>query len=96
MGAPQRFRQRYIAFRAEGSSEEDLKENLFNLGQELDYPHPPKLVRFNPELHEGLILCCHLQVDRLKGELKDLEIADIEVLGVSGTIKKARQKFLTT
>lgn len=95
MGAPQKFRQRYIAFRAEDCSEEDLKGVLFNLGRELDYSHSLKLVGFDSEVCEGLILCGHLQVDRLKKELEGLGEVNIEVLGVSGTIKKVRQKFLS-
>ncbi len=96
MGAPQKFRQRYIAFRGNGCSEEELRETLFNLGRELDYSHPPRLVRFDSDTCEGLILCGHLQVGLLKERLKDLEKIEIDILGVSGTIKKARQKFLST
>ena len=47
------------------------------------------------EKAEGLIKCNNDQVDRLKSELDDQDSPIFTIMGVSGTIKTARQKFLS-
>lgn len=96
MGAPQKYRQRYIAFEIEESfSRGDLINIISELGQELNYSPSPWLVLYDSEKGEGLMRCGHFQVDELKGELKKIKNPDFKIKGVSGTIKKAREKFLS-
>ncbi len=97
MGAPQKYRQRYIAFEIdEGLSRGELINIISNLGQKLDFYPPPWLVSYESEKREGLVRAGHLQVDELKEELKKVKNPDFLIKGVSGTIKKARQKFLSS
>lgn len=96
MGAPQDFRQRYIAFAVEeGFSEERLEGILTDFREELSFSHPPRLVFYDSESNEGLVRCGHLQVPILKNALENLSEPNVKVRGVSGTIRKARQKFLS-
>lgn len=96
MGAPQGFRQRYIAFEVEeGFSEERLKGILTNFREELSFSHPLRLVSYDSESNEGLVRCSHLQALSLKDALENLSEPNVKVRGVSGTIRKARQKFLS-
>ncbi len=96
MGAPQKYRQRYIAFKiGEKLSRGKLIKIISNLGQELELSPPPWLVLYNPEKKEGLIRCGHLQIHEFVEKMKELEKPDFEIEGVSGTIKKTRQKFLS-
>lgn len=97
MGAPQKFRQRYIAFETEKSSnKEELEKVIREVGQELDLSPPPWLILFDQETNEGLVKCDNSQTDKLKNKLNKVDKLKIRILGVSGTIKKARQKFLSS
>lgn len=97
MTAPPKFRQRYIAFETEkNSSKEELEKVIREAGQELGLSPLPWLILFDQETNEGLVKCDHLQVDKLKNELKKTDKFKIRILGVSGTIKKVRQKFLSS
>lgn len=97
MSAPREFRQRYIAFEVERDMpEERLSEVLSELWEELDYSYyVPWLVTYDRESGEGLVKCGHLQVDEVKMEMEDVGEVNIRIRGVSGTIKKARMKFLS-
>lgn len=96
MGAPQTYRQRYIAVQAdEALSKKDLEKTISQLNQKFSFSPSPKLIIYEEDLGEGLIKCGHLQIDRLKKGIKNQEKVEIEILGVSGTIKKTRKKFLS-
>ncbi len=95
MGAPQSFRQRYIAFRVPSSAPRGkLEEMVSVLGRKTDHFYDPWLVFYDEDLGEGLIKCEHEQLREIKRMMESMEELDIQMLGVSGTIKKARQKFL--
>ncbi len=96
MGAPQKYRQRYIAFKIDESLSRGGLINIINdLSEELNYSPSPWLTLYDSEKREGLIRCNHQQVDELKEVLKKKKKPNFEIEGVSGTIKKARQKFLS-
>lgn len=96
MGAPQKFRQRYIAFQADENLEkEKLIDTFVNIGREKNLSPQPWLILYNSNSGEGLVKCGHLQMDELIEEMKKNKKINFEILGVSGTIKKARKKFLT-
>jgi len=96
MSAPQKYRQRYIAFKVDQNiSKGKLIKIISQMGYEEDFSPNPWLVLYDVEESKGLIKCGHEQVERLKVELKKLDGPSFEISGVSGTIKTARQKFLS-
>ncbi|KXB02309.1 hypothetical protein AKJ44_00820 [candidate division MSBL1 archaeon SCGC-AAA261F17] len=102
MGAPQRFRSRYIAFKVEGeASIEELRKAISKSSREISRLNPrPRIVIYDGDEGCGLVKCSHLQVDELKRELKKIggtgnESFKVRLLGVSGTIKATKRKFLS-
>ena len=96
MSAPQDYRQRYIAFRVGKSIPKGKLINIVSdIGYEKDFSPSPWLTLYDVEKAEGLIKCNNDQVDRLKSELDDQDSPIFTIMGVSGTIKTARQKFLS-
>ena len=96
MGAPQDFRQRYIAFKVGNKiRKKELEKEVSRWGQETNHFYDPWLVLYDEERGEGLLKCEQEQVGGLKREMKNSEDLNVRILGLSGTIKKARQKFLT-
>ena len=97
MGAPQNFRQRYIAFRVDNNvNRRELEREIERWGEKTSHFYDPWLVIYEGSQGEGLIKCEQEQVEELKLQMSESENFDITVLGLSGTIKKARQKFLTS
>lgn len=97
-----RQRRRYIAFEVVGAGVS--ARGLAGLVKRLAHKFPAedpraslKLIRFDESSRRGLLRCGHKQVEAVKGALAE-EIgrgrARALVLGVSGTIKAARRKFL--
>lgn len=96
MGAPQKFRQRYVAFQVGKRLEKgSLIDIIVDIGQEKNLSPQPWLILYNQNSGEGLVKCGHFQLDDLKEGMKKNEKVNFEIQGVSGTIKKARKKFLT-
>ncbi|MBS3815323.1 MAG: hypothetical protein KGY45_02020 [Hadesarchaea archaeon] len=94
MGAPKKFRPRYIAFKiGSEASKSELSELISEISIEINHSgYKPRIVQFNGEKGCGLIFSNHIEVDKLKEKLESKSF--VKILGVSGTIKAARQKFL--
>ena len=100
-----RFRRRYIAFevRGGGASKDELRKAI----EQSLHVNCPKLDRtmlkltfFEASSKRGLFRCGHTQVDELKTAISSIgkiggRRESLGVLGVSGTIKAAKRKFLT-
>lgn len=96
MVAPQKYRQRYIAFKTENNlTKGDLKRIISNIGKELNLSPKPWLISYDRRTKQGLVKCGHRQVDKIKQKLSNKKI-EFKIIGVSGTIKKTKQKFLST
>ncbi len=100
-----RFRRRYIAFEVEGGrvSRGELRKAIEH-SLRVSYPKIDqtmlKLAFFEASSKRGLFRCGHMQVDDLKVAISSVGKmgggkASLRVLGVSGTIKAAKRKFLT-
>lgn len=93
MSAPTTYRQRYVAFVTdEELTRGDVKNYLSNLNRELDFSPKVRLIFHERGRGRGLVRCEHMQLESLKEEMESS--GGFTVKGVSGTIKKARQKFL--
>ena len=96
MTAPQKYRQRYLAFKiGKNLGKRDLIDTLQNICKENEYKRRPRVLVYNSKISEGLIRCRNDEVKILEKEIRDRLDQNFEVFGVSGTIKKARQKFLS-
>lgn len=96
-----KFRWRYIAFKVKGKvAEWDLRRALAELSREVRAKGPrPRLVLFDVGSGKGLLRCGHMQVEALVDRLARIrEVGGgkvkLETLGVSGTIRAAKRKFL--
>ncbi len=96
-----KFRRRYIAFELKRKVER--KPLLEELRGFLASTHPNfdqstlKLIHASDGSNRGLIRCGHLQVGVLKDSLQRAwRKHGVKILGVSGTIKKAKKKFCRT
>lgn len=89
-----RRRRRYIAF--ESVDETKIQDVLRTVGSlrasrpKLEQPNL-KLVLYNENSRRGLIRCGHTQVEEIKASMPFFR-----VLGVSGTIRAAKRKFLVS
>lgn len=96
MTAPQKYRQRYLAFKLGKTLEKrDVIDALREICKENDFKRRPRVLVYDSKVSEGLIRCRNDEVELLEKEIRDQLGQNFEVLGVSGTIKKARQKFLS-
>jgi len=99
-----RPRRRYIAFEIIGA---EMRRNDVVKALDLTFRGVPdlelnkvllKLVFYEVDSKRGLLRCGHKQVDEVKAIITGKEIgnkkASFKVLGISGTIKAARRKFL--
>jgi ribonuclease P/MRP protein subunit POP5 len=98
-----RMRRRYIAFEIQGEevSREELTRRINSAikAMNLSGPNSVRLILYDTDSRRGLLRCGHLQLDDIKKILEDIKElggkkAKVLILGVSGTIKKARKKFL--
>lgn len=95
MGAPQKFRQRYLTINFKRKlSRDDLKIFISNLSRELNLSHRPRIILHDQENSLSLIMCKNLQLEDVRKKIESSERIKIKVKGVSGTIRKAKQKFL--
>lgn len=96
MGSPKKFRQRYVAVEVEESpSRTEITDFVSGLNHRLDSFPPVSLIFYKVGCGEALLECGHLQLERVKEGIGELEELEARILGVSGTIKKAVQKFLS-
>lgn len=90
-----RLRRRYVAFEVGGELSADAVRRLIG-GAVRGVTPPPRFILFDKLTKRGLLRCGHLQVSEVKGALAGSKIkgASFKVLGVSGTIKASKRKFL--
>ncbi len=94
MTAPRKYRRRYIAFRIKKSSQMRKKEDpLSELKRELESFPYSWVIMYDRGKEQGLIKCDHRKVEKLLQKVGENE--DVKILGVSGTIRNARKKFLS-
>ena len=100
-----RQRRRYIAFEVSGAgvSKSDLAKTFNFLSNRIRRPGAgdpmPRLALYDVSSLRGLLRCGHKQVDVLKSAMAGInriggKRATLKVLGVSGTIRAAKRKFL--
>jgi RNase P/RNase MRP subunit POP5 len=95
LGAPQKYRQRYIVFEVQGEpGKGELINYLSQLSKDRELMPKVWLILYRESEGTGILKCTHLQLSKLKKEMENSKRFQFEILGVSGTIKKARQKFL--
>ena len=92
-----RQRRRYVAFELGGASVSGSE--MIRILDELS-PAPVKLILYDAESRRGLVRCGHAQLEEIKEALSKIEEiggrkVSLKVLGVSGTIKAAKRKFLS-
>jgi RNase P/RNase MRP subunit POP5 len=97
-------RHRYIAFEFVGSKAS--KGDIMRAIEHSLQTHNPtfdrrmlKLVFYKVSSRRGLLRCGHRQVDELKATMANIKKIDdrealLVILGVSGTIRAAKRKFL--
>ena len=90
-------RRRYVAFELGGAnvSGSEMIRTLDELS-----PAPVKLILYDAESRRGMVRCGHTQLGKIKEALSKIEEiggkrVSLNVLGVSGTIKAAKRKFLS-
>lgn len=100
LGAPQETRSRYIAFKVKDrQSISEVKKTVFKHAKREDrYLNKARILFYDWNNGFGLIKCSHIQKDRLRRKLENInDMYDgsnmVKILGISGTIKKAKQKF---
>jgi len=98
-----RPKRRYIAFEvldAKLSRSEITRAILSSLRGSSDFIDTGivRLILYNAGSGRGLLRCGHKQVGQVKAAMAELEVgkkkASLRVLGVSGTIRVAKRKFL--
>lgn len=89
-----RRRWRYVAFRLRGGDWGEIQRTIDHLKGKIREP-AVKLMEYSRETGCGLLRCEHLQLPRVKTEISEIgKKIDVMVLGVSGTLKAAKRKFL--
>ena len=103
------IRGRYLVFKVYTEKKleldgEDIKQTLFNTARtlfgevgmaKLDL----QLIDFNPSTNEGILKCGHKTVTETRAIIATItslkkEPVSLHVKGVSGTLKRARKKFI--
>jgi RNase P/RNase MRP subunit POP5 len=88
-------RHRYVVFKVTGGGRGEILRAVKHLKGRVEKGPPIKLVEYNQETGLGLLRCGHLQLPGLKAGISEIaKKAKISVIGVSGTIKKAKKKFM--
>lgn len=87
-------RRRYVVFEAtEDAEKADVFEAAVSLNRLLGVDRTQaRMILYDQVSHRGLFFCSHRRVDELKAAMGNLRI--FKVLGVSGTVRSAKQKFL--
>jgi len=82
----------FESFTGEGGKE--VLEKIVAICREAGMEEPrPRLIYFDLATSRGLVRCGHKQVDLIK---KKIRSDRIRILGVSGTIRAAKRKFLSS
>lgn len=94
MGLRRKFRRRYIAFEISGGAGKKAAERKIAVLSRKAGATSPKLrlVYYDASVSRGLVRCGHRQVGEIGEKIE--EDGEIRVLGVSGTMRAAKRKFL--
>ena len=88
-----RLRKRYIVFESTGKkSVSDVQKSLIFLRREQVSKLGFRLVFYDERSQRGLVRCGHLDLEKVKEDMS--RSGNFRILGVSGTIKGAKRKFL--
>lgn len=94
MAAPQEYRHRYLVFELnKRKSERDLIRICIKMNREYELIPKVRLILCDENIGKCLVRCDQSQVDLVKRNFGDKTELDADVLGVSGTIRRARIKF---
>jgi ribonuclease P/MRP protein subunit POP5 len=101
MSPVRKVRRRWIAFQVHSDRDVSVKELSAILGKIIKQEGIRKfsIIEYNSSKKVGISLCGHRSLDKVKLALSKVEkitkeeIA-IKVIGISGTIKKLKRKFL--
>jgi len=86
-----KVRKRYIAFEVvDEKSAPNVQKLIIFLKKEQAGKF--RVVFYDERLRRGLVQCGHLDLEKVRGIISKSE--DFRILGVSGTIKAAKRKFL--
>jgi ribonuclease P/MRP protein subunit POP5 len=101
MSPVRKIRKRWIAFRVHSDRDVSVKELPTILGKVIEYEGIKKfsIIEYDSSKKVGILLCSHRSLDKMKLALSKVKKATkgqmmIEVIGISGTIRKLRRKFL--
>lgn len=94
MSLQRKFRRRYIAFETSGGMVQKIVEKeVVALARGIGAPGPIlKLVYYDDATSQGLMRCGHRQVGEIREKIEVNE--KMRTLGVSGTLRAAKRKFL--
>lgn len=90
-------RKRYIAFMAPGDAS---RAEISRLASGIKFKHNCQSVRFidfDKTSGFGILLCGHLELPAVKSLLSQAKTGgktELKILGVSGTIRTAKKKFM--
>lgn len=90
-----KLRRRYVVFKVNGELNADAVWRSVEKAVRGVTPMP-RLIFFDEFMKCGLLRCGHLQVGKIKEALGRLSVggATFTIIGVSGTIKACKRKFL--
>lgn len=90
-------RRRYVAFGVTGSDKKsDVYKVVVSLCRLLGADRTQvRIIHYDSSSQRGLFLCNHRLVSELKAAIKDSNEVPLRILGVSGTIRAAKRKFLS-
>jgi RNase P/RNase MRP subunit POP5 len=91
-----RQRRRYVVFKIVDGGRAEISRAVGHLKQGIEGGALIKLVEFDEEIGLGLLSCGNLQLPEVKTKISEVAgKTKITVVGVSGTVKKAKKKFMS-
>ena len=92
-------RNRYLVYEIKGNKnfteiKKELKKSMLQFLGEFEYAKANILILDDFKKNKGIIKLSHKYVDKVKVALMLIKSFTVETKGVSGTLKKARIKFI--
>jgi len=90
-------RKRYVAFMALGDSSRAEISRLVSEVKSKQNCQSVKFIGFDKTSGFGILLCGHLELPAVKSMLSQVKTGgktELKILGVSGTIRAAKRKFV--
>jgi ribonuclease P/MRP protein subunit POP5 len=101
MSPVRKIRKRWIAFRIRSDRDVSVKEFSAILGKIIEHEGIKKfsVIEYDCSKKVGILLCGHRSLDKMRLALSKVEKVTkreitVKVIGVSGTIRKLKRKFL--